>query len=115
VHLLHVGGEKLDWPRLLERFGDHWRVLFSHLLLFGYVYPAEEARVPLWVREELVRRHLNAAATDASELPYCRGTFLSSVQYQDDLKQAGLADARLQPHGPLTPGQLSEWMTAFED
>ena len=32
-------GPSLDWPRLLMRFGDHWRVLLSHLILFGFIYP----------------------------------------------------------------------------
>jgi hypothetical protein len=39
LHLLHETGPSLDWPRLLMRFGDHWRVLLSHQILFGFVYP----------------------------------------------------------------------------
>jgi len=40
AHLLHCCAEELDWQRLLARFGEHWRVLLSHLVLFGYIYPA---------------------------------------------------------------------------
>ena len=29
VHLLRETGPSLDWPRLLMRFGDHWRVLLA--------------------------------------------------------------------------------------
>src|SRR5207302_251148 len=37
LHLLRARGRRLDWPRLLARFGPHWRVLLSHLVLFGFV------------------------------------------------------------------------------
>lgn len=43
AHLLHCCAEELDWQRLLARFGEHWRVLLSHLVLFGYIYPAPAA------------------------------------------------------------------------
>src|SRR5262249_4083167 len=39
VHLLRELGPSLDWPRLLMRFGDYWRVLLAHLIMFGFVYP----------------------------------------------------------------------------
>ena len=32
AHLIRCRGEALDWGRLLRRFGDHWRVLFGHLI-----------------------------------------------------------------------------------
>jgi hypothetical protein len=43
AHLLHCCAEELDWQRLLARFGEHWRVLLSHLVLFDYIYPARPA------------------------------------------------------------------------
>jgi hypothetical protein len=43
AHLLHCCAGELDWQRLLDRFGEHWRVLLSHLVLFGYIYPAPPA------------------------------------------------------------------------
>ena len=37
----------LDWNRVLRRFEPHWRVLLSHLVLFGFIYPgASAATVP---------------------------------------------------------------------
>ena len=56
LHLLRETGPSLDWPRLLMRFGDHWRVLLSHLILFGFVYPDKRQNVPAWVMDELMRR-----------------------------------------------------------
>ena len=46
-------GPALDWPRLLMRFGDYWRVLLSHIILFGFVYPDKRENVPQWVMDEL--------------------------------------------------------------
>src|SRR4051794_1324036 len=46
AHLLRACGERLDWERLLRRFGPHWRILLVHLILFGFVYPAEQSKVP---------------------------------------------------------------------
>ena len=46
LHLLRAQADALDWPRLLDRFGPHWEVLLSHLVLFGFVFPAERDRVP---------------------------------------------------------------------
>ena len=49
AHLIRSRGEALDWARLLRRFGEHWRVLFGHLILFGFIYPAERGKIPAWV------------------------------------------------------------------
>jgi hypothetical protein len=43
AHILRARAHLLDWGRLLARFGRHWRVLFSHLVLFGFVYPTERS------------------------------------------------------------------------
>ena len=55
AHLLRAHGDRLDWPRLLRRFGPHWRVLLSHLVLFGFIYPGERALVPAWVMDAAAR------------------------------------------------------------
>src|SRR5262249_51455442 len=56
VHLIKSWGPHLDWQRLVRRFGSHWQVLLSHLVLFGYVYPGERDAVPGWLMSELQRR-----------------------------------------------------------
>src|SRR5262249_27131568 len=53
---LLAGARGLAWPRLLGRFGEHWRVLLSHLILFGFVYPSERDRVPAAVLRGLTGR-----------------------------------------------------------
>ena len=39
AHIILAYGDRLDWHRLLERFGPHWRVLLAHLILYGFIYP----------------------------------------------------------------------------
>ena len=48
AHLLHLCGDRIDWPRLLRRFAEHWRLLLVHLTLLGYIYPNERHAVPAW-------------------------------------------------------------------
>src|SRR4051794_18512040 len=41
AHVINAIGEKLDWRHLLIRYGRYWRVLYAHLILFGFIYPSE--------------------------------------------------------------------------
>lgn len=102
AHLLRACGPALDWRRLLRRFGDHWRVLLSHLVLFGFIYPGERGKVPAWVMRELLRRLAEEVKTPAVDERTCQGTFLSWCQYLADVEQEGYRDARHPPRGPLT-------------
>ena len=56
AHLLLKCAERIDWEYLLTRFGPDWRVLLSHLVLFGFIYPSRIGSVPRDVMEELLRR-----------------------------------------------------------
>jgi hypothetical protein len=105
AHLLRACGPSLDWTRLLARFGPHWRVLFGHLVLFGYVYPAERDAVPRWVMDELsdrLRAELDAPPTAER---VCQGTLLSRYQYRIDLDEWGYRDGRVCPNGRMTRRQ----------
>jgi hypothetical protein len=110
LHLLRANGPRLDWPHLLARFGPHWRVLLGHLILFGYVYPAEQDRIPAAVLRELVERLQEDA--DAGTAKLCRGPMLSRMQYLIDTGQRGYHDPRLPPWGSLTPEQVTHWTAA---
>jgi hypothetical protein len=113
LHLLGSLGPTLDWSRLLGRFGQHWRVLFAHIVLFGYVYPSEIDCIPAWVSESLSARFSAERADPTTSV--CRGTLLSRAQYRWDIEQLGYTDARLQPVGPLTRDDLVVWDAAIED
>src|SRR6266581_736353 len=75
AHILESCAEKLDWPHLLRRFGADWRVLLSHLVLFGYIYPSERGRVPVAIMDALISRLRNENSVSGSDR-LCRGTLL---------------------------------------
>src|SRR5216110_3044932 len=56
VHILRCWAKEMDWKHLAGRFGPDWRVLLSHLVLFGYTYPSEQGRIPGSVMDELIGR-----------------------------------------------------------
>jgi hypothetical protein len=94
---------------LLERFGPHWRVLFSHIVLFGFIYPAERDRVPGWVLRELNNRFQAELTAGPRKESVCQGTLLAAIQYLPDVTEWNYRDARLSPEGNLTPAQVAEW------
>jgi hypothetical protein len=110
-HLLRETGPALDWPRLLMRFGDHWRVLLSHLILFGFVYPDKRQNIPNWVMEELLRRLSVSRPNIQNDV--CFGTLLSREQYLHDLRQLKYRDAREAPEGPMSRADLEIWTNAI--
>jgi hypothetical protein len=111
LHLLRETGPSLDWPRLLMRFGDHWRILLSHLVLFGFVYPDRRQNVPPWVMEELVRRLMVSRPNLQNDI--CYGTLVSREQYLYDLTHLKYRDGREEPHGPMTREQIDIWTDAI--
>lgn len=112
-HLLRACAATLDWPRLVRRFGPHWRLLLSHLILFGYVYPAERALVPGAVLATLLNRLHEEQATPPPADPVCQGTLLSREQYLMDIESWGYQDARLPPRGKMSPEAIAHWTEAI--
>ncbi len=111
VHLLLARAREVNWERLLRRFAEDWRVLFAHLVLFGYVFPDEAERVPRRVTEELsnrVRRPGRRPDMPEGSARICRGTLLSREQYLPDLAR-GWRDARLEPHGSMSTEAIALW------
>ena len=102
AHVLRARAPELDWPRLLDRFGENWRVLLSHLVLFGFIYPGERDRVPAWVL-----RALRPAWSEETGAPPPPGTGLPG---HDPVARAvpaghrcwGYRDARRPPGGTMT-------------
>lgn len=113
AHLLHACALRIDWQRLLERFGPHWRVLLSHLVLFGFIYPGQRTLVPGWLMRELTRR-LHAESRGTPPRPdACAGTLLSREQYLPDVAQQGYQDVRLLPESTMTPDDVAHWTAAI--
>ncbi len=114
AHLLHANAEQIDWDGLLERFGDHWRVLLAHLTLFGYIYPGERDRVPHWVMNRLLARLATEVRQPPAQDPHiCAGTLLSREQYLHDVEQLGYVDGRLTPASTMTPEDVAVWTEAI--
>jgi hypothetical protein len=113
LHLLNACAETLDWSRLTQRFGRHWRVLFAHLTLFGFVYPSERRRIPEAVMRQCAR-FLDLEMRCAPARRICRGTLTSRAQYLVDIERWGYEDARLAPHGSMTDDEASIWTAAID-
>jgi hypothetical protein len=112
MHLLRAKAPSLDWARLLMRFGEHWRILLSHLILFEFVYPDKRQDVPAWVTVELVRR-LHASQPDPRS-DVCYGTLLSREQYLHDLDGWNYRDGRERPAGAMTREEIDIWTAAVD-
>ena len=114
AHVIHARGDRMDWRRLIDRFGALWRPLFTHIILYGFIYPSERSRVPRWVVNELTGRlQQETAAPDSSER-VCYGAILSRQQYLTDVGVWGYEDARLQPRGNLTAAEIAHWTAAID-
>jgi Uncharacterised nucleotidyltransferase len=114
AHLLRQCGDQLDWHRLVSRFGGHWRVLLSHLILFGYIYPSERQRIPQHVMRELLRLLEPELTTSATADQACQGPLLSRTQYRADVEKMGYKDARLAPDGKMSPKETIDWTAAAD-
>jgi predicted nucleotidyltransferase len=115
AHLLLLNADRLDWKGLVERFGEHWRVLLAHVSLFGFIYPGEKHRIPGWVTAELARRLASEAhaPAPAADPHVCAGTLLSREQYLHDVEQLGYIDGRLTPVSTMTPEDVAVWTEAI--
>jgi hypothetical protein len=93
-HLLRCGGAQLDWEHILRRFGDHWPILFGHLVSFRFAFPSDKDQVPSWVMRDLMDRLGKAEGGPAAAERICRGTLLSRQQYLTEVNEHGYRDAR---------------------
>jgi len=114
AHLLRDVATRLDWDHLLRTFGPHWRVLYGHLILFGYIYPSRRRVIPPRIMRAFARR-LEREAQETFEDDVCRGTLLSRAQYLDDVENRGFQDAREWPMGSMTESEIEDWTAAIND
>jgi len=112
AHIMLAHGKNLDWQRILDRFGRHWRVLLSHVVLFGFIFPSARSSIPSWVTEELVRRFQEELNSPDEAEPVCYGTLLSWSQYLGDVLGGNFRDARIRPYGHMTPEEVARWTAA---
>ncbi len=115
IHILRACGVELNWERLLERFGPHWQVLLSYIILFGFVYPAERDDIPGWVTRELLSRFERSLSVVPPDDKVCRGTIISHTQYRVDVDCWNYKDGRLVPEGNLTRENIDHMTHMFKD
>jgi predicted nucleotidyltransferase len=114
AHLLQANAERIDWTKLVDRFGANWRILLAHLTMFGFIYPGERHRVPQWVMHKLMARLADETRQPPREDPHiCAGTLLSREQYLHDVEQLGYVDGRLTPLSTMTPDDVALWTDAI--
>jgi nucleotidyltransferase DUF2204 len=113
AHILRCCAADIDWPHLVRRFGPDWRVLLSHLILFGYIYPGERPQVPAAIMDDLITR-LRSEARTAGPERLCRGTLLSRQQYLVDIQEWGFRDARLEQRVQMNEKDIAQWTDAIE-
>jgi hypothetical protein len=112
AHLLRSCAASLDWQRLIERFGSHWRVLYAHVVLFGFIYPGEDHTIPGWVVQELGERMLRERENLPATAPVCGGTLLSRAQFLVDIAEGGYQDARVAT-GAMSEDEVDDWTAAI--
>lgn len=115
AHLFRTCATTMNWDRILRRFGDKWRVLLSHLVLFGFIYPHERNNVPSWVVRELMARLEAELDIPAPKEHVCQGTLMSREQYLPDIQQWGYADARLRPDVAMSVADIEHWTRAIHE
>lgn len=108
IHVIHERAEALDWDRLERRFGEHWRVLLAHLILFGFAYPTERARIPGRILRDLIARLDEETASLYDGDRVTQATLLSRYQYREEVVAGRYKDARLLPPADLTEDDLDE-------
>ncbi|HEX2546720.1 MAG TPA: nucleotidyltransferase [Ramlibacter sp.] len=114
AHIIQANAEHIDWKKMVDRFGAHWRVLLAHLTLFGFIYPGERHRIPRWVMETLLGKLSADVRLPPPEDPHvCAGTLLSREQYLHDVEQLGYVDGRLTEVSTMTAEDVQRWTDAI--
>jgi hypothetical protein len=108
AHVLRAVGDRLDWQRLLARFGPYWRALYAHIVLFGFIYPTDRAKVPTAVMDELSERMRQETHSGDAAEKVCYGTIISRQQYLKDISDWGYQDAR-RVHDTMTEEDIAHW------
>jgi hypothetical protein len=112
AHLIRGSGPHIDWQRLLARFGSYWRVLLSHLVMFGFIYPSHRDIIPAWLLDELIIRLRHDMISPPPSERTCQGTILSRAQYLVDIEHWGYDDARLTA-GHMSQTEIDIWTDAI--
>jgi hypothetical protein len=112
AHLIRTQSDALKWERLIGLFGEHWRVLLSHVILFEFIYPTERAKIPRWVKQRLVALLQSEFDEPFTDEQVCQGPLLSRSQFRVDTEHWGYKDARL---NMMSAEEVAQWTEAAEE
>lgn len=114
AHVILAVGDRMDWRRLVDRYGQLWRVLYAHLVIFGFIYPSKRSQVPAWVMTELGGRIAEETKKADALEKICYGTIISRQQYLTDVGKWSFKDARLRPIGNMTAEDIARWTSGID-
>lgn len=89
VHVIYATQGKLDWRRILALVGEHWELLYWHLVFFHYVYPGSAGVVPRAIWDELTEKFTRALAEGDPKGRF-RGSLLDERMFAIDVNEWGL-------------------------
>ena len=112
AHLLASCAPVINWQRLIQLFEPDWRVLWSHLILFGFIFPSKRNFIPIDVVKEFNSRVVKEQNEPPPNDKHCNGTLLSRVQYLSDVTTGSLVDAREATRCHISPAELQRWTEA---
>jgi hypothetical protein len=114
AHYMLSWSKQMDWDRLVMRFGEHWRVLFSYMVLFGFIYPDRRSDIPDRIMDELTARLQAEQKAPASTARICNGTLTSRFYFLPDVETWERDDARFTKRGSMTDAEVDEWRQHFQ-
>ncbi|HEV8434899.1 MAG TPA: nucleotidyltransferase family protein [Thermoanaerobaculia bacterium] len=115
AHVIKAVGPQLDWRHLIDRYAENWRVLYAHLVLFGYIYPSHRSNIPAWVMDELGESVSQETRQPDAKEKICYGTVISRQQYLKDIREWGYRDARLRPLGTMSAHDIAHWTAGIAE
>jgi hypothetical protein len=91
AHVFYGTRGRLDWQWLMQLVGEHWKLLFWHLVLFQYSYPAHTDFVPREIWDDLVRR-FRAEIEHPDKNAEFRGSLIDPLMFAIDVEEWGMRD-----------------------
>lgn len=92
AHLLLRKGKTIDWKWLLNRMDQYWEVLFTHIILFRFLYPSQREIIPSWLLEEFLSRIKKQLQLPSPQDKVSRGATLSPDDFRIDIDTLGFRD-----------------------
>jgi hypothetical protein len=91
AHVIYGTRGRLDWDLMMQLTGEHWHLLFWHLVLFQYCYPAQTNMIPREIWNDLLTRFQKEIANPRQNAEF-RGSLIDPRMFAIDVDEWGMAD-----------------------